>query len=73
MVYWSIFYPMNTMYSYFQMLFGDDDAQALVDDYAIIYGITGSLFTVVRAQLRWLRWQRWWHCPWSLRGATPRS
>lgn len=48
MVYYSVFYPMSTMYEYFVMLFGDGKATDLVNAYAIIYGIAGSVLTLVQ-------------------------
>lgn len=51
MIYWSAFYPMSSMYNYYVALLGLEDAVALVDAFSVIYGITGSLFTVLAGWL----------------------
>eukprot|EP00943_MAST-04B_sp_MAST-4B-sp1_P002154 g2154.t1 len=55
MIYWGAFYPMASMYNYYVLLFGVEDAVILVDAFSVIYGITGSVFTVVAGWLcdRW--------------------
>jgi nitrate/nitrite transporter NarK len=55
MIYWGSFYPMASMYNYYILIFGIDDAVTLVDAFSVIYGITGSVFTVVAGWLcdRW--------------------
>ena len=46
MIYWSAFYPMASMYNYYVMLLGVNDAVVLVDAFSVIYGVTGSILTI---------------------------
>ena len=46
MIYWSSFYPMSSMYNYYVLSLGVEDAVSLVDAFSVIYGITGSVCTL---------------------------
>ena len=51
MIYWSVFYPMASMFNFYVLTLGEKDAVLLVSLFSAIYGITGGLCSVFAGKL----------------------